>query len=342
MKKNGDHSGTYADHNDSAIGMTDFDDETMHFRPGTPVESHFQNTQLQYSYCGSDPSQQQRVPSIQSVLHQHPMQSAPQPLIHPHPLEEHVSPPSLRLHIKRSSSLLSSISPEDDLALPMVKQAFEPGDTLGCDSAKVRTSHVGKSKSLSQPSATTTPKSSEDHATQLIEKNTDLTGCSSPRGKQHRSPASASSDSGTENTDSSEISLEISDVDRMQDVDLGKAEIIDRLMICFYDLFADPDFHTHQCSGSSPSSSFGTSRHTPSDGLKQTTGQKRKADNSNGSDGPEDDQSDRKRRKGIDGLRQQAKTEKRFACPYFKNNPQRARTSRACRGPGWTSVHWIK
>jgi hypothetical protein len=88
MKKQGYHSGTYADHEDSAIGVSDFDEESddHHNEMAMPVApaSHYQNTQLQYP--GNYPSQQQRVPSIQSMLHQQPMQYAPQPLIHPHQL----------------------------------------------------------------------------------------------------------------------------------------------------------------------------------------------------------------------------------------------------------------
>jgi hypothetical protein len=88
MKKQAYHSGTYADHADSAIGVSDFDEDSDDHHnemgiPGPPV-SHYQNAQLQYP--GSYPSQQQpRVPSIQSMLHQHPMQYAPHQMVHAHP-----------------------------------------------------------------------------------------------------------------------------------------------------------------------------------------------------------------------------------------------------------------
>lgn len=86
LKKQGYHSGTYADHEDSAIGVSDFDEEDDHHTemamPVAPA-THYQNTQLQYP--GAYPSQQQRVPSIQSMLHQHPMQYATHQLVHPHP-----------------------------------------------------------------------------------------------------------------------------------------------------------------------------------------------------------------------------------------------------------------
>lgn len=36
------------------------------------------------------------------------------------------------------------------------------------------------------------------------------------------------------------------------------------------------------------------------------------------------------------------KLEKRFACPYFKNNPGKFRHKRTCCGPGWPTVHRVK
>lgn len=34
--------------------------------------------------------------------------------------------------------------------------------------------------------------------------------------------------------------------------------------------------------------------------------------------------------------------EKRFACPYYKNNPGKFRQKRTCCGPGWPTVHRVK
>jgi hypothetical protein len=84
MKKQG-FQGTYADHDDSAIGVSDFDEESEdhHTEMAMPVAptSHY------HQYPGNYPSQQQqRVPSIQSMLHQHPMQYASHQLVHSHPL----------------------------------------------------------------------------------------------------------------------------------------------------------------------------------------------------------------------------------------------------------------
>jgi hypothetical protein len=32
----------------------------------------------------------------------------------------------------------------------------------------------------------------------------------------------------------------------------------------------------------------------------------------------------------------------KFACPFYKNDPQAFRASRTCVGPGWSSVHRVK
>lgn len=36
------------------------------------------------------------------------------------------------------------------------------------------------------------------------------------------------------------------------------------------------------------------------------------------------------------------KADKRFACPYYKNNPGKFRHKRTCCGPGWPTVHRVK
>jgi hypothetical protein len=33
---------------------------------------------------------------------------------------------------------------------------------------------------------------------------------------------------------------------------------------------------------------------------------------------------------------------RRFACPYFKNDPATFQTWRSCGGPGWTTIHRLK
>jgi hypothetical protein len=58
-------------------------------------------------------------------------------------------------------------------------------------------------------------------------------------------------------------------------------------------------------------------------------------------DGNDDDPN--KRRKVISNSKSgDAKKGKRFACPYFKNNPKLYGDKRSCVGPGWLEVHRVK
>ena len=33
---------------------------------------------------------------------------------------------------------------------------------------------------------------------------------------------------------------------------------------------------------------------------------------------------------------------RKFACPYYKHNPERYKNAKTCMGPGWTTVHRVK
>lgn len=72
QKKQND--GIYHDHDDSGVGVSDLDEESEdHHHPDMSNVSPVQYP----TYPGGYPSQQhQRVPSIQSMLHPHPMQYA--------------------------------------------------------------------------------------------------------------------------------------------------------------------------------------------------------------------------------------------------------------------------
>ncbi|QRC90744.1 hypothetical protein JI435_002610 [Parastagonospora nodorum SN15] len=79
--------GTYHDVEDSGIGISDLEEESSptDMLPAGMSEAHFSQ------YTGAYPSQQQRVPSIQSMIHpQHPqyhqqaVQYMPHQLVHPH------------------------------------------------------------------------------------------------------------------------------------------------------------------------------------------------------------------------------------------------------------------
>ncbi|KAH7555043.1 hypothetical protein BM1_07704 [Bipolaris maydis] len=100
-----------------------------------------------------------------------------------------------------------------------------------------------------------------------------------------------------------------------------------------------------QCAGNNtPSSQSGISASTGhSRKTSSSSGPKRKT-RQDGSPPPEDDDEDRpnKRRRGsittFDGSDMGA----RFACPFYKHDPNRYRNRRTCPGPGWTTVHRMK
>jgi hypothetical protein len=76
QKKQND--GTYHDHEDSGIGISDLDEES------SPADMLPGVSDAQYATYGGYPMQQQRVPSIQSMIHP-PHYQPSQYMAHPHP-----------------------------------------------------------------------------------------------------------------------------------------------------------------------------------------------------------------------------------------------------------------
>jgi hypothetical protein len=74
-----------------------------------------------------------------------------------------------------------------------------------------------------------------------------------------------------------------------------------------------------------------------------SSGSKRKS-RLEGSPPPEDDDEDSsgKRRRGSTTTTDESETGARFACPFYKHDPDRYRTRRTCPGPGWPTVHRMK
>ncbi len=75
----------------------------------------------------------------------------------------------------------------------------------------------------------------------------------------------------------------------------------------------------------------------------QRPGQKRKLE---GSPPPDDDDGEddgsSKRRRGSATATDSSDTGARFACPFYKHDPDRYRNRRTCPGPGWPTVHRMK
>lgn len=75
----------------------------------------------------------------------------------------------------------------------------------------------------------------------------------------------------------------------------------------------------------------------------QSSGPKRKSRNE-GSPPPDDNEDDgpSKRRRGSAATVESSDTGARFACPFYKHDPDRYRNRRTCPGPGWPTVHRMK
>jgi hypothetical protein len=74
-----------------------------------------------------------------------------------------------------------------------------------------------------------------------------------------------------------------------------------------------------------------------------SSGLKRKS-RQDGSQPPEDDDEDgsNKRRRGSMATSDESDMGARFACPFYKHDPNRYRSRRTCPGPGWPTVHRMK
>ncbi|KAF2118642.1 hypothetical protein BDV96DRAFT_360518 [Lophiotrema nucula] len=77
-------------------------------------------------------------------------------------------------------------------------------------------------------------------------------------------------------------------------------------------------------------------------GPNQSSSAKRKSrDDPPGGD-PDDDGANKRRRGSATTLTDDSEAGPRFACPFFKHDPNRYRNRRTCPGPGWPTVHRMK
>ncbi|CAN9428209.1 unnamed protein product [Alternaria alternata] len=102
-----------------------------------------------------------------------------------------------------------------------------------------------------------------------------------------------------------------------------------------------------QCAGSKAAHTQARGTLSSSQSSRKTSvssGTKRKS-RSEGSPPPEDDDDDgsNKRRRGSTATTtDDSETGAKFACPFYKHEPDRYRNRRTCPGPGWPSVHRMK
>ncbi|KAI1471137.1 uncharacterized protein F4812DRAFT_467345 [Daldinia caldariorum] len=86
----------------------------------------------------------------------------------------------------------------------------------------------------------------------------------------------------------------------------------------------------------SGSSSSGQGQSGPSTRTKRRLGGDDQDNSSAGGDEDDPDRGDSKRAK------KDVESERKFACPFYKNDPKAHRKHRSCAGPGWTSLHRLK
>jgi uncharacterized C2H2 Zn-finger protein len=162
---------------------------------------------------------------------------------------------------------------------------------------------------------------------------------------ESRSYSTGSSTSGTDVLDSMDGSSDDCDLNCTDDIVAEKEQILDRLMVCVYDMFTSACSTYNSCAGSGshqPKSQTGGSSVR---GSADQEGKKRKRSKDSGDGNLEDEENDgfRKRRKGQkDTNDPDQENYKLLACPYYKCNPRKGYPSKKCYGPGWDSVHRLK
>jgi hypothetical protein len=156
--------------------------------------------------------------------------------------------------------------------------------------------------------------------------------------------SSGSGFSGDETVDMTKELLAGSDNLCIDHLHAQKEEILTRLMVLFYEVFASTGFTSH-IGGSRPSPPNGSRQVVSTSGRNgKSNGRKRKTvDRDDDNQGEEDEGNPEKRRQLlVTPTPKNSGSGKRLACPYYKHNPHAQLPSRACSGPGWPSVHRLK
>ncbi|KAF2826317.1 hypothetical protein CC86DRAFT_27981 [Ophiobolus disseminans] len=100
-----------------------------------------------------------------------------------------------------------------------------------------------------------------------------------------------------------------------------------------------------QCNGGGTSNATtGTTSMSRQDSRKASQGGSKRKSRSDDQHPPNEDEEDgaNKRRRGSLATVESSETGARFACPFFKHEPNRYRNRRTCPGPGWQTVHRMK
>ena len=165
---------------------------------------------------------------------------------------------------------------------------------------------------------------------------------------QTRGSSSTPQSSDTETSSTLDHTSDDYDVDSPVTVQARKECIVDRLMVRVHDIFAYTNFSTSHGYETAGSKKRGQDFDRSTKADTKQSGKKRKMtgkeeDNARDDRDEEDDDESRKRRPGESaGSKPAMGTQRRLACPYYQHNPRKCFPSRACRGPGWHTIHRIK
>jgi hypothetical protein len=157
--------------------------------------------------------------------------------------------------------------------------------------------------------------------------------------------STASCSSGTDVLDSIEGSSDDYDFNCASDIAAEKEQILDRLMVCVYDLFTSAGSSTYDSHAAQGIHQPEKQSIESSVNGRRQAGKKRKGSKGSGDSDPNEEENDdaRKRRKGQRNANNaDQKSQRMLACPYYKCNPRKSYPSNKCSGPGWNSVHRIK
>lgn len=100
-----------------------------------------------------------------------------------------------------------------------------------------------------------------------------------------------------------------------------------------------------QCTGSQQSRNYGSSGNASRAGQSRAHGagkRKSRGEESFPPDDPDEDGSNKRRRVSTTTITEDSENGPRFACPFYKHDPNCYRNRRTCPGPGWPTVHRMK
>jgi len=319
--------GNYDGNEDSGVWIIDHDDEAYYSNNSSSLPS-VSETAIKYE----NTSLQTRVPSIQSML------SYPFPPLRRLPSLQENFP----LNFGHSSSTWLSGTPETG-------PGYERG-SITAQSART-TSNPPASRDndsiLSDKAQSKTLEQDKPDSQSIVNEPGVQDGRSpvSPKTPSNSLPSDSDTlQSGGSSTDSSSETTRSVSVDDPYEIRAQKEQLIDRLMLRFYEIFNTTGFSGAKDQGSSSAPNVSTSHSNTSPQRSSNAGSKKRTSDERGED--QDDENDnsnsRKRSKNSDGAAVLDEEKKKLACPYFKHNPRKYQGLRSCPGPGWDTVHRLK